>query len=68
MPWSYDEDLVISIHALPRRATTMLYGAINRFDISIHALPRRATIELEYENSTQEISIHALPRRATDQP
>ena len=55
----------ISIHALPKRATTKKVYSEDEVQISIHALPKRATASLYALRWLMPISIHALPKRAT---
>ena len=57
--------MIISIHALVKRATAE-YNPINNYSmISIHALVKRATGENTQEVKNSGISIHALVKRAT---
>ncbi len=55
----------ISIHALVKRATTVLAHNPQEAVISIHALVKRATERLIKTLDLSGISIHALVKRAT---
>ena len=57
--------LVVSIHALARRATAALGLTTKHISVSIHALARRATIRQGRPAAREGVSIHALARRAT---
>ena len=59
--------IIISIHALVKRATQLRNTFITALGISIHALVKRATGYHHhlYQNN-QNISIHALVKRATN--
>ncbi len=58
--------VLISIHALVKRATIYLLMILVILMISIHALVKRATVNAEYQSvSLTSISIHALVKRAT---
>ena len=60
------KQIVISIHALMKRATK-LFKEYNRRDvISIHALMKRATRISPAAEAVLAISIHALMKRATN--
>ena len=56
---------IISIHALVKRATVLLFRQGRRVNISIHALVKRATHSGTVCNLLHSISIHALVKRAT---
>ena len=58
--------LIISIHALVKRATSNCAPLRSCFCISIHALVKRATLFLMHNILKSSISIHALVKRATD--
>ena len=64
-PPQYYDGLLISIHALARRATKIDSDIEKNAHISIHALARRATITMPCSVNDLLISIHALARRAT---
>ena len=57
--------VVISIHALVKRATFSGLYAHHTYQISIHALVKRATDNLKLGYGGTKISIHALVKRAT---
>ena len=57
--------ILISIHALVKRATPKIFSSIIPTAISIHALVKRATIADNDKDKTAIISIHALVKRAT---
>ena len=57
--------LIISIHALAKRATSLLKCTTQAFVISIHALAKRATGLTGDFARRRYISIHALAKRAT---
>ncbi len=59
------EELVISIHALTRSATTRIISDDILFNISIHALTRSATLANRGVVMSETISIHALTKSAT---
>ena len=56
----------ISIHALVKRATAVVFTKNLACVISIHALVKRATILDIVPDFITRISIHALVKRATD--
>ena len=58
-------DLLISIHALVKRATVAGNWKMSGIKISIHALVKRATLMREHYDLVDFISIHALVKRAT---
>ena len=57
--------MIISIHALVKRATGLNTSTISKYFISIHALVKRATETSERGTQEKSISIHALVKRAT---
>ncbi len=57
--------MVISIHALLKRATLDAKTLQKDVVISIHALLKRATDDKLKEYNSKKISIHALLKRAT---
>ena len=59
--------MIISIHALAKRATVEILTAGDIPKISIHALAKRATDKIFETFPIFEISIHALAKRATYQ-
>ena len=65
-PFGFADPLVISIHALVKRATEVFTTAIWDLGISIHALVKRATTNNVFFPFSLTISIHALVKRATN--
>jgi len=61
----FDLDVLVSIHALARRATVAARAGRDRRIVSIHALARRATWCASPCAGSISVSIHALARRAT---
>ncbi|MDE8719128.1 hypothetical protein PZH37_19360, partial [[Eubacterium] siraeum] len=59
------QNLIISIHALVKRATMLKDSICVKVGISIHALVKRATEFLTKNGYLPDISIHALVKRAT---
>ena len=60
-----EDGVVISIHALVKRATNIGVTTSQQMIISIHALVKRATNVNKGSQILENISIHALVKRAT---
>ena len=58
-------EILISIHALVKRATLHTLARCQMWEISIHALVKRATKTTCSKSQAVKISIHALVKRAT---